>query len=145
MSEPQPTSTRKLLLRTDARAARIYRARVPSGFPRTAAAAQRTTASPLTTIMLRSALRVSRRRLSPGHTRALSQSPRARSDDAGSPHVPGRTTTKLDFISSHLPDGERVPAYSVLDGHGNVLEGAELPEVRAEPLRAVQEHRLKRE
>jgi hypothetical protein len=33
----------------------------------------------------------------------------------------------------------------VLDGHGNVLEGAELPEVRAEPLRAVQEHRLKRE
>jgi hypothetical protein len=95
--------------------------------------------------MLRSALRVSRCRLSPGHTRALSQSPRARSDDAGSPHVPGRTTTKLDFISSHLPDGERVPAYSVLDGHGNVLEGAELPEVRAEPLRAVQEHRLKRE
>jgi hypothetical protein len=85
--------------------------------------------SSLTATMLRSVLRGASRRLPVPYSRSFARSAPARLDEARAAHVPGGTTTKLTFMNSVLPDGQKVPAYSVLDGSGNVLEGAELPEV----------------
>lgn len=36
----------------------------------------------------------------------------------------------MQFINSVTPDGTQIPTYRVLDGVGQLLDGAELPEVR---------------
>lgn len=38
-------------------------------------------------------------------------------------------TPKLQFFNSVMEDGKQIPTYRVLDGAGEVIEGAELPEV----------------
>lgn len=45
------------------------------------------------------------------------------------PGAPGSAiTTKLDFFNSVL-ESSQIPTYRVLDGTGNFIDGAELPEV----------------
>jgi hypothetical protein len=67
--------------------------------------------------------------------RAFSRTAPARSTDddpdtgSRAAHVPAALTTKLEFVESVMPDGGRIPVYSVLDGDGNILDGAEMPEV----------------
>ena len=39
-------------------------------------------------------------------------------------------TPKLQFFNSVMEEGKQIPTYRVLDGSGQVIEGAELPEVR---------------
>lgn len=39
-------------------------------------------------------------------------------------------TSKLHFFNSVMEEGKQIPTYRVLDGSGQVLDGAELPEVR---------------
>jgi hypothetical protein len=64
--------------------------------------------------------------------RAFARSALVRSLDEGSgAHVPVAETTKISFIESVMPDGGQIPMYRVLDNEGNVLDGAELPDVRA--------------
>jgi hypothetical protein len=38
-------------------------------------------------------------------------------------------TPKLHFFNAAITDGKQLPAYRIIDGVGNVIEGAELPEV----------------
>jgi 2-oxoisovalerate dehydrogenase E1 component alpha subunit len=78
--------------------------------------------------MLRSLAFNHPRRLVP-YSRTFTRSARVNGEDSRAAHVPANTTTQLNFVSSISPDGERMPAYRVLDGSGNVLDGAELPEV----------------
>lgn len=39
-------------------------------------------------------------------------------------------TPTVHFFNSVTPDGKQIPTYRVLDGYGEPLEGAEVPEVR---------------
>lgn len=39
-------------------------------------------------------------------------------------------TSKLHFFNSVMEEGKQIPTYRILDGSGNVIEGAEPPEVR---------------
>jgi 2-oxoisovalerate dehydrogenase E1 component alpha subunit len=63
------------------------------------------------------------------HARTFSRTAALQVEDLRAAHMPGNTTTQLNFMSSVLPEGERIPSYRVLDGTGNVIEGAELPDV----------------
>lgn len=38
-------------------------------------------------------------------------------------------TSKLHFFNSVIEEGKQIPTYRVLDGTGNLIDGAELPEV----------------
>lgn len=46
------------------------------------------------------------------------------------PHSQSPITSKLHFFNSVTEEGKQIPTYRVLDGVGQVLEGAEVPEVR---------------
>ncbi|TCD70741.1 hypothetical protein EIP91_001770 [Steccherinum ochraceum] len=59
---------------------------------------------------------------------------RATSQVAAEPygHLPtsqSPITPKMNFINSVTPDGTQIPTYRVLDGVGELLDGAELPEI----------------
>lgn len=50
----------------------------------------------------------------------------------GPAHLPNSQspiTPKLRFFNSITEEGKQIPTYRVLDGIGNLIEGAELPEV----------------
>ena len=51
-------------------------------------------------------------------------------------HLPSSTspiTSKLHFFNSVMEGGKQIPTYRVIDGAGQPLEGAVVPEVRPRP------------
>ncbi|KAI9443261.1 hypothetical protein H4582DRAFT_1923529, partial [Lactarius indigo] len=46
------------------------------------------------------------------------------------PNSHSSITPKPHFFNAVSTDGKQLPTYRIMDGVGNVIEGAELPEVR---------------
>lgn len=83
--------------------------------------------------MLRSvsARLVSRRSLATARKYSTPNASSAYSEARGHlPHSQSPITSKLHFFNSVTEEGKQIPTYRVLDGVGQVLEGAEVPEVR---------------
>ncbi|KAI0061627.1 branched-chain alpha-keto acid dehydrogenase E1-alpha subunit [Artomyces pyxidatus] len=56
------------------------------------------------------------------------------------PSTQSPITSKLHFFNSVTGDGKQIPTYRVLDGVGNLIEGAELPQIDRELARKIYEN-----
>lgn len=77
-----------------------------------------------TRILSRRSLTTARRYSTPNASSAYSEA------RGHLPHSQSPITSKLHFFNSVTEEGKQIPTYRVLDGVGQVLEGAEVPEVR---------------
>ncbi|EIM86102.1 branched-chain alpha-keto acid dehydrogenase E1-alpha subunit [Stereum hirsutum FP-91666 SS1] len=87
-----------------------------------------------TRILSRRSLTTARRYSTPNASSAYSEA------RGHLPHSQSPITSKLHFFNSVTEEGKQIPTYRVLDGVGQVLEGAEVPEIDRDTARKIYEN-----
>ncbi|THH19092.1 hypothetical protein EW146_g2018 [Bondarzewia mesenterica] len=75
--------------------------------------------------------------------RSISSTSLTELSSGGHSHLPNsqsRLTSKMHFFNSVTEEGKQIPTYRVLDGIGNPIEGAQLPEIDREFARKIYEN-----